>query len=332
MTSKPHAPGTGAWSALLTGICLALMLLLGACAPAPSTEPLPSATDTPGTLPATDPALGTPATLQPESTSTGTALPPDFWESLPVVPTQVSGRLRAIYQQGAELGRSAQTFSRIGDCASAAPAFITGFGGAYDLAEFAYLQPAVDYFRASFARPSYAAKAGLSTAGVLSTIWTDEKCLPAESLLACQYRLDNPAFAFIALGTNEAYSVHHEPGAYERNMRLILETTIDLGIIPILVTKADNTEGDNSINPIIARLALEYEIPLWNFWLAVQDIPDHGLLEIDHLTTVSYINYVDFSLPHALEYGMQVRNLTALQVLDFLWRALEQVPTTTPGE
>jgi hypothetical protein len=187
----------------------------------------------------------------------------------------------------------------------------------------------IDYFSGSFERPSLAAKGGLTTAGLLTTLWTDEQCQSNETLLTCQYRIDGSSFAIISIGTNEAYYIHTNPASFEINLRVIIEDTIARGIVPILGTKADNFEGDNSINDTIARLALEYELPLWNFWLAVQPLPDQGLIDPAHLSSVSYRHFTDFSLPHALEYGMQVRNLTALQMLYFLWQQLA-VPGSTP--
>jgi hypothetical protein len=234
------------------------------------------------------------------------------------------------------MGNNPHIFSRIGDCASAAPAFLVGFDGNYNLGEYTTLQPAIDYFKGSFKRPSLAAKNGLNTAGLLSTLWTGEQCLKHETLLDCQYRLDRPSFAIISLGTNEAYYVHHNPASFETNMRIIIEDTLEQGIIPILGTKADNFEGDDSINATIARLALEYEVPLWNFWLAAQPLPNQGMVDSSHLSTVSYQNFTDFSIPHSLEYGMQVHNLTALQILDFLRgqlveiSPLDVVATSTP--
>jgi hypothetical protein len=46
------------------------------------------------------------------------------------------------------------------------------------------------------------------------------------------------------------------------------------------------------------------------------------MIEPEHLSTISYSNFTDFSIPHSLEYGMQMRNLTALQMLYFLWQQL----------
>ncbi len=302
--------------------CL-LLSFLAACTsstPAIPTEAVPSPD---GSLPSPTLAAASP-TAELTPTSTPTPLPPDFWQQLPVIPEKISDRLREIYRLGLTLGNNPHVFSRIGDCASAAPAFLVGFDRNYNLGEYTVLQPAIDYFQGSFERPSLAAKNGLNTAGLLTTLWTGEQCLNKETLLDCQYRLDRPSFAFISIGTNEAYYIHHDPPSFERNMRIIIEDTIAQGIIPILGTKADNFEGDNSINATIARLALEYELPLWNFWLAVQPLPGQGIIDPAHLSTISYTNFTDFSIPHSLEYGMQMRNLTALQMLYFLWEQLAE--------
>ena len=286
----------------------------------PATEAVPATS----TIPAATEIKASPV-------PTASALPPDFWQKLPVIPGQISQRVRLIYQNGLAMGNNPHVFSRIGDCASAAPAFLVGFDGHYNLGEYTALQPAIDYFQGSFGRSSLAAKAGMNSAGLLTTLWTGKQCLKDESLLNCQYRLDRPSFAFIAIGTNEAYYVHENPGSFEHNMRIILDDTIARGIVPILGTKADDVEGDGSINATIARLALEYQIPLWNFWLAAQPLPKHGMVDPEHLSSISYANFTDFSITDSLEYGVQMHNLTALQMLDFLRQnlAVESVPTST---
>jgi hypothetical protein len=325
---------------LKTVACLGcLLLLLAACTTPPSptfipsvplnpVSPTPAPADT-RVPPTAAPPVTTTSTVAentPTIPSTPSALPADFWRKLPVIPDQISERVRAIYQQGLALGNNPRIFSRIGDCASAAPAFLVGFDKNYNLGKYSNLQPAIDYYLGSFERPSLAAKAGLNSASLLTTLWTGEQCKKNESLLDCQYRLDHPSFAFVDIGTNEAYYVHTNPGSFERNMRIILDDTIARGIVPILGTKADNIEGDDSINATIARLALDYQIPLWNFWLAVQPLPNHGLVDPDHLSSVSYSNFTDFSIPNSLDYGMQMRNLTALQMLDFLRVQLAEKP------
>jgi hypothetical protein len=301
--------------------------------PGPTPNPSPNSSPT-GTQPNMErgvviltPILGASPMLGASPSPSPTALPPDFWQKMPIIPTQISARVREIYQSGLAVGNNPHVFSRIGDCASAAPAFLVSFDTNYNLGNYASLQPAIDYFKGSFERPSLAAKAGLNSAGLLTTLWTGPQCQKDESLLDCQYRLDRPSFALISIGTNEAYYVHENPGSFEHNLRIILDDTIARGIVPVLGTKADDVEGDGSINASIARLALEYQLPLWNFWLAVQPLPDHGMVAPEHLSSVSYLNFADFSIPNSLEYGMQVRNLTALQMLDFLRESLAGNPS-----
>jgi len=310
--------------------CL-LLLFLAACTPSIPGTPLEATPSPTGSLPAPTltafSAVAASPTAQAVPTSTPTPLPPDFWQKLPVIPETISDRVREIYQSGLTLGNNPHVFSRIGDCTSAAPDFLVGFDRNYNLGEYAYLQPAIDYYQGSFGRPSLAAKAGLNSAALLTTLWTGPQCQKNETLLDCQYRLDHPSFAIISIGTNEAFYVHHNAESFETNMRTIIEDTIAKGIVPILSTKADNFEGDNSINATIARLAQEYQLPLWNFWLAAQPLPNQGLMDASHLTSVSYTKFTDFSIPHSLEYGMQVRNLTALQMLYFL---REQLVETSP--
>jgi len=119
------------------------------------------------------------------------------------------------------------------------------------------------------------------------------------------------------LGTNDIW--HQD--RFEPQMRKIIEYSIDHGIIPILSTKADNGEGDGSINAVIARLALEYQVPLLNYWLAVQPLPNNGLQEDG-----AHISWAPnrFDDPRAMEKGWPVRNLTTLQTLDVVWRGVNE--------
>jgi lysophospholipase L1-like esterase len=118
-----------------------------------------------------------------------------------------------------------------------------------------------------------------------------------------------PAIAFITLGANDVFHLE----GFEPQMRKIIEYSISQGVIPILSTKPDNIEKNHQINQTIARLAYEYQIPLWNYWKAVQALPDHGLQEDGvHITFKAN----QFENPDNLQAGWPVRNLTALQVLD----------------
>lgn len=240
---------------------------------------------------------------------------------MPIIPVP-SDRVREIYQRGLELGNNMQAFSKIGDCGSTPAWFLGDFDRGpryYSLGEYEYLTAVIEAFSGSYERTSLAAKSGFNASSIFAPIWADRsQCNSNEAPIVCEYRNNRPAFAFIMLGTNDVW--HKD--SFEPQMRKIIELSIENGIIPILATKADNYEGDESINPIIARLAYEYEIPLWNFWLAVQPLPNNGLQKDGtHLTWGSN----RFDDPVKLSKAWPVRNLTALQVLDVVWRkAIEE--------
>jgi len=334
--------------------CLGL-LSLAACQP--QTTPLPTVSQPFETMPAISTATADLATFTPITplTSTGTpatsentpspageltsspvptAFPAGFWQDLPVIPESISDRAREIYRKGIAMGNNPHIFTKLGDCNSKSPDFLHGFGGMYDLGEFAYLQPAIDYWQDSFRLPNQATNPGTTTSRLLVTLWTNDQCQSDEIMLDCQYRLDNPGIVLIALGTIDAKYHHLDPLAFEKNLRVIIESSIERGILPVLGTKADNIEGDHSINETIARLAIEYELPLWNYWKAVQPAVNHGLLpDMEHLNSWSGPPATDFSLPIAMDYGKEIKNITALQMLNFLMEQLADPSlTVTPTE
>lgn len=98
---------------------------------------------------------------------------------------------------------------------------------------------------------------------------------------------------------------------YEWAQREILDFWIENGVVPIVAAKADNREGDWSVNAAIARVAWEYDVPLRNFLMAAQPLADYGLTDGFHLTFAPN----DFSDPANLAMGWAQRNLTALQSL-----------------
>jgi hypothetical protein len=238
----------------------------------------------------------------------------------PVIPTSVSQHMVEIYQLGQSLGNNPHAFSKVGDCQSMPPDFLSDFDkGRYNLGEYTDLQPIVDYFPGSFERFSRSTKDGLTASAALATLWNTWKdCNVQETPLECEYRINKPSYAFISFGTNDANGIL----PFEDTLRRVIEVTINHGIVPILVTKADNAEGDWSNNATIYRLAYEYQIPVWNFWLAVQPLPEHGLRSPEHLTYGEYTLPCDFSKTENMQYAYNVRNLTALQVLDVVWRAM----------
>jgi hypothetical protein len=274
--------------------------------------PIPSATPTMLTA--------TPTSSPSPASSPTPTLDPDAWQSLPVVPT-VDANIRRIYENGQRLNNDPHAFSILGDCLSLPINMFGNYGKGpnhYNLGEYTNLQPVIDWFVDSFKRQSISLGDGFSTAAVLSPLWNDPKqCRKNETPMACEYRVHRPSYALISLGTDD-YLI--SPETYEKRMREIVEYTISKGIIPILATKADNREGDHAFDRIVARLAYEYDVPLWNFWAAVQSLPKGGV-ENDrgHLTWADP-NRLDNIL--GMEFAIPIRNITALQTLDSIWRGL----------
>ena len=258
------------------------------------------------------PDLGTLAPTQVPA-GTGQTLPPERWKEWPVLPV-VSQRARQIYLQGLEMGNFPTHFSKVGDCQNIRQYFLGMFDtpGTYGLGkDNEYLIPTLVYFSGSWGRLSEAVRSGFNVASVLTAINANPKtCLPGETPLQCEFRAWKPAYVLISM---ETWTKDRPTDTYGGYLRQITEFAISKGTVPILATKADNLEGDNSINLAVAKLAAEYDIPLWNFWRAADPLPYHGLTEdAFHLTNAP--NF--FNDAGDMEKAWPVRNLTALQAID----------------
>ncbi len=237
----------------------------------------------------------------------------------PILP-EVSDRARQIFEHGATRGNDPHRFSKIGDSETFTSWFLAPFDqtpATYRLGDYDELEVVINHFSGSFARQSLAARQGFNAASVFAPLWADPaSCEAGETPIACEFRVHQPSYVFVLLGTNDIYHLDE----FEDQMRRILEFSMDQGVLPIIGTKADNLEGDHSINRTLYELALEYEIPLWNFWAAVQDLPLAGLDEDQAHLTFGYNHFDD---PQAMLKAWPVRNLTALQTLDSVWRATQ---------
>lgn len=235
---------------------------------------------------------------------------PRAWSGWPIVP-MVSETAREIYRAGIENGNNPYAVSVIGDCQSEPDVFM----GIYETgrnplnAEEAQLLETVNRFAGSFSRKSLGVQDGMSAPTALSPLWADKEfCESNESPLTCELRVRRPSIVFVNLGTNWKAGASAE--RYGEYLRQIVGEIIEYGAVPILSTKADNVEGDHSINRVTAEVAYEYDIPLWNFWLAADSLPNHGLdanRENIYLTPL----------------GWDRRNYTALMALDTVWRVLD---------
>jgi hypothetical protein len=300
-------------------ILLSFAFLLLACGPsteiapgdrlaASPTSPIPSPEST-----SSPPAVKIPSTATrptPGITPQGpTPPPPREWSSWPVIP-YISTNAIQVYRHGIANGNKPHVFSVIGDCQSIPEVFLGIYAtNRYSLpADSTSLEETIRYFEGSFDGQRLAVKDGMRVTSALDPLWADpQRCQPDESPVECDLRINRPSIVFINLGTNLA--PEEIAGIYEPNLRLIIEILLAHGSLPILSTKADNIEGDYSINAITTRLAYEYESPLWNFWRAADSLPGHGLKEDGiYLTTDAW----------------DLRNFSGLLVLDRVWKAVSQ--------
>jgi hypothetical protein len=230
------------------------------------------------------------------------------WKEQPVIP-KVDTSIRAIYQYGQKLGNDPHAFSIFGDCQERPADFFGVFetdpSVVADLSP--ELQETVANFQGSFNRESPTAQDGTTPGALLWNQWHrgEYGCSLAETPVECELRIHKPSFVIIQIGT------HFESRNTEYLRKVILQL-MDAGVVPILATKADNREKDERINRDMWNLASEYDLPLWNFWAAVSDLPNRGLYTRSDRPLQGDIYLTeDASLRH---------RMTGLEALDAVWR------------
>ena len=279
----------------------------------PTTTPSPTATASPSpTVTPTSPPSPTPP-LPPPQPMAVNGVP---YEAIVVMPPEVVAHVRQIFAAGQALGRNPNAYSKIGDSTTENPHFLTRFDeGPYNLGAYAHLQPVIDQFRGSHNRDSVAVRIGLHSWTANDPAWAEAGlCLPNETPVQCEIRLHNPSIVLIRLGTNDV-----GVGAmFEANIRQIVDTALAAGIIPVIGTKGDRHEGSNENNDSLRRIAADYHIPLWDYDHVADTLPGRGL-DVDAAHMLTFFAH-DYSDPTAFSRGHAMHNLTALMVLDAIWR------------
>jgi len=247
---------------------------------------------------------------------------PSTVADLPIVPDidySMSQNLQSIYQRGQAMGNHANVFMKVGDSLTAEPDSIsamsptrfdivssglaTGYPELVDTWQ-TYASPKVG--GDSFGRNSFAARSRTYVSQALMN-------LPAEIATI------RPSIALIHVGTNDfAYG----PESFRQQLLAIVSHTIDSGVIPIvtLLPTAFNFEKGGSyngfvdqFNSVVIQVAEQFNIPVWNLHKALEPLPLYGLRDGIHLTA---IGGGALFTAGALNFGYNMRNLSALQVLD----------------
>lgn len=241
-------------------------------------------------------------------------------ESFIIINEAAQQHIREIFATGQALGRNPRAFSKVGDSTIEPPHFLARFDdlpGTYNLGDFVYLQEVIDVYRGSFAHSSAAVRRGMHSWTTFDPTWSSPAlCLPGEGPVICEIRAHNPSIMFIRLGSNDV----GVPEMFDRNIRRIVDYCLTNGIIPIIGTKADRHEGDNTNNNILRQIAADYHLPLWDFDVVAGTIAGRGL-DSDNVHMTTFFAH-DYTSPVAFTRGHGVHNLTALMMLDAVWRII----------
>ncbi|MBY0457695.1 MAG: SGNH/GDSL hydrolase family protein, partial [Gemmataceae bacterium] len=261
---------------------------------------------------------------------------PTAYTLTPVVPTldaALTARLAPVVQRGAGLGNRPNVFARAGDSITFASAFLTPLAApnpGTDATGDGSLTDSLNYFRSGrvgasnpFNRPSSAALGGLTAAQVLA-------------LLPGELAATKPAFVLVMVGTNDV-SLDTPLDAFRQTIGAIAQTALDAGVVPVLSTIPDMSIAPElaarqpGYNQVIQDVAEAAQVPLWNYWRALQRLPNQGISADGVHPSVAPTGGADLG-PAGLNYGYNVRNLTALQTLDKLRRVLlSGQPPDTPN-
>lgn len=238
-------------------------------------------------------------------------------DDYPVVPVNM-GRAREIFERGLFRGMDMHTLSKVGDCISDNRYFLSPFGwNQYELGGYPQLQGVIDHFAKSLAQDSLAAYDGLVTSAVLNPVFANPlACLPGETPLRCEYRVHKSSVAIIMFGAQDLLFTSAED--FDHNLRRITHETIEAGVVPVLSTFPGNTSmWDKSLqfNQIVVQVALDYDVPLMNLWLALEDLPNHGLDSDGRHLSLPLTSSGDLT-GNNLQRGYPMRNLVTLQTLD----------------
>ncbi len=283
----------------------------------PTRTPVPpSPTPTAGPVtPADTVATSVPYTGTPPDNVNGVQI-----DRFVIMPPAVQDNVRQIFAKGQQLGNDPHRFTRVGDSIIEHPHFMVRFDTTeYKLGQYAYLQPVLDYYHGSFGHDSLSVRRGLHSWSVLNPTWADKtQCQPEEGPVACEFRSFKPSIAFIVIGSNDVGA----PAYFRRSMEALVQYCIDNGVIPVIVTKADRHEGPDNINNIIMQdTATKFNVPLLDFDAVAATLPNRGIDPTDGIHLTFYYAH-DYTVPIAFTKGHAIQDLTAVIMLDRLWRTL----------
>lgn len=251
---------------------------------------------------------------------------------IPQIDQQSAAMLSQVYQSGeSNFGNQPGAFSKVGDESVASEHFMAPFAAdPLNLGSFSALQGLIDVYRSTPVRgddpainsltvESTAAEPGFGFDSLNAPPASGAACGDgsASTAIGCEYLATRPAIALISFrGENVTY-LPAEQFRAELQV-LVMQSLSEYGVIPVLATiPADGsatTEQLDEYNRAIAEVATQSGVPLWNLWRAMHE---RGISDPLSVAPEGAGNLTD----PALSFGYNVRNLTALQILEAVRQA-----------
>jgi hypothetical protein len=197
------------------------------------------------------------------------------------IPT-ITPQMKQIYRQSVMFGKDLGIFTVVGDCNSLPPVYLQRIAtGEFNLSTALGMQTTVARFSRSFSRVSQAVNGGFNAEAMMDPDWANHAvCDKDAGPFGCEIWISRASVVFIEVGTGDQYTWQD----FESNYRPLIELAQKKGVLPVLVTKADDLEARSGapsgyINSIIRRLAKEYNVPLLDLWQATRTLPNNGLID-----------------------------------------------------
>ncbi len=256
-------------------------------------------------------------------------------DTTPIIPEldgQLVNRLRAVYDAGIANGNRASVFAIAGDDYAAQPGYLDPFAasGSYFLdGGSGSLQGIIDWYNLtdlggnnSFNHAGVARRAGWTAADLVDPANSDPSlCAAGETPLACELRLIQPSVVIITVGTNDALQ-GTDPDTFRASIRQAVRDAADMGVIPVLATipPRQDVSADTitALNEIIIDVATNNQVPVFNLWRALNELPNSGLNGDNVTLSVSPNGAGDLTAGAPTTYGLNALNYNALVTLDTL--------------
>lgn len=275
----------------------------------------------------------------------------------PVVPSidpAMKTALRKIYFLGRSSGNRPGVFIKVGDSITSSKSFLIDIGcNVEDLDDYQGLASTIRYFREtsfpssfteswcgeanSFSRKSMSADRGWTALDPLLAFSNPVSACPPpnDTPLRCELSLLRPSIALVMYGTNDLE--FNTTITFRKNLTRVIQEIQVAGAVPVLSTippRLDSPEMGRRVvpyNQVISEVAQTFQVPLWNYWLALQG-PRMIQFGVDNDGV--HPSVYNKSLPavftsEGLRYGYNQRNLTAVEVLDELRSIIQN---NAPGD